>query len=115
MNTIKVAEFTKEAASKKRGLELKGLLDDYLKKECEITVDFEGITRFASPFFNNSFSALALEYGFQAIRSITLSNLSQVGKETFDASLQNAEMIYNNPRYAEKIQGIVNIIPEGAE
>lgn len=116
MTTIKLSDFTKEAASKTKGLELKLKLGDALKNGLDITVDFHGITRFASPFFNNSFSALAIEYGFEAIQDITLVDLSPVGKETFDTSLQNAQIIANKPEYAEQISAIVNsIVPEGAE
>lgn len=55
---IQLKSFTKDAASRTKGLQLKTKLEHAIKEERNISVDFDGIDKFASPFFNNSFSAL---------------------------------------------------------
>ena len=60
MTRINMLEFTDEAASMAKGKEFKDVLEPLLKQGEEIVIDFSGISRFASPFFNNSFSALLL-------------------------------------------------------
>lgn len=60
MTNIKISDFSQEAASKAKGLELRSQMEPLLKSGTPFSVDFDGITRFASPFFNNSFASLAL-------------------------------------------------------
>lgn len=57
------------------------------------TNDFDGIDKFASPFFNNSFSALGIQYGFEIIEKIELLNISDNGKLVFDSSIENAKFL----------------------
>ena len=54
MAIIKISDFSKEAASKTKGLVLKEKLLEHLD-DADLAVDFTGIEMFASPFFNNSF------------------------------------------------------------
>lgn len=113
MNTIYIAEISNEAASKTKGLVLKELLDKLLSsKTNDIVVDFNGITRFASPFFNYSFAALALIYGFDAIRAIQIRNISEVGSDTYETSMENAEMISKHPEHVIEINQIVDNTPK---
>lgn len=94
MNTIVISEFSNEAASKTKGILLKERIENFLSlKTDNIIVDFEGIIRFASPFFNNSFSALALIYGFDVIHSIQLKDIDDIGLLTYRTSMANAEML----------------------
>lgn len=108
MQTIKLSNFTKEAASKAKGEKLRETMVPLLDAKSSFSVDFEGITRFASPFFNNSFASLALIYGFDTIKEIHLLNISDVGQMTYETSLDNAYLIFNNPDYAETINRIIN-------
>ena len=52
MAIIKISDFSKEAASKTKGLILKEKLLEHLD-DADLAVDFTGIEMFASPFFNN--------------------------------------------------------------
>lgn len=113
MNEIIISQFSNEAASKAKGLLLKDRIEALLAAGTEcITVDFNGITRFASPFFNNSFSALALIHGFSVIRSIQLTNIIDIGRTTYETSLDNAEMIYTHPEHVEEINHIIENTPK---
>ena len=108
MRTITINAFSKEAATEKNGRILKELIEKELNKNTDITVDFKNIKRFASPFFNNSFAALSLKYGFDKIELIRLINLSEVGRLAYETSIDNAKLLYANPEYSKEITSIIN-------
>ncbi len=109
---IKLNDFTNEAASKTKGIVLRELIENNI--ENIEGVDFSGISRFASPFFNNSFSALALIYGFEKIGSIELIGINEVGCETYETSMENAKLLSQNEQYMDAINDIVNSVPKKA-
>ena len=90
---IQLKSFTNDAASRTKGIKLKTKLKQTIKEERNISVDFDGIDKFASPFFNNSFSALGIQYGFEIIEKIELLNISDNGKLVFDSSIENAKFL----------------------
>ena len=112
---ILVNSFSHEAASKTKGLVLKNILEENIEHLDSITVDFSNVNRFASPFFNNSFAALALKYGFKTIEKIKLINISSIGLETYDTSMENASMISENPEFTDEVTKIVQIAPKSTE
>ena len=112
MSTIKLSSFTNEAASRTKGAVLKHLIEEALKSGEEISVDFDGIKRFASPFFNNSFASLGLVYGFDLLEKIELLN---TGKSTYKTSVDNAKLIYENPEFSSEIDKIINNAPKKVE
>lgn len=113
MNTIIISEISNEAASQTKGILLKKQLENLLiSNTSNIVVDFSGITRFASPFFNNSFAALAFIYGFDAIRNIKLTNITKVGFETYQTSMDNAAMIFEHPEHITEINQIIDNTPK---
>lgn len=113
MNTIIISTISNEAASKTKGLLLKKHLDDLLSSQkYNIAVDFSGITRFASPFFNYSFAALALVYGFEKIRAIKIENISEIGQSTYQTSMENAEMVALYDKQIEEINRVIDNTPK---
>ena len=106
---IQLKSFTKDAASRTKGLQLKTKLEHAIKEERNISVDFDGIDKFASPFFNNSFSALGIQYGFGTIEKIELLNISDNGKLVFDSSMENAKFLTNHKDQKKEIEDITNI------
>ena len=112
MATINISSFTSEAASETKGILFKNILEPLIKNNEKITVDFKGITRFASPFFNNSFASLGIVYGFNTIKKIELKNISETGRITFDTSLENAKLISESPQFKEEINEIINNPPK---
>lgn len=108
MPIIKIADFSNEAASKAKGMHLRSVLDPLLKTNTPVTVDFEGISRFASPFFNSSFASLALIYGFDKIENISILNLSDIGSLALKTSMDNALLLSRNPEFRDKINTIIN-------
>lgn len=112
---IKVSSFSKEAASKSKGLVLKEEIERGFKQTENISVDFSDINRFASPFFNNSFAALALKYGFKKIENISCLHLSEAGKDAYESSMDNAKMISQNPEFAAEMNKIIQETPKNTE
>ena len=108
MEVIKIQDFSKEAASQTKGEKLNELIEPFLQENKNLAVDFTGITRFASPFFNNSFAKLALIYGFDKINSIQKINISEIGLLTYQTSINNALLLSEKPEYSEKINRIIN-------
>ena len=108
MYTIKISDFSKQAASKMAGEQFASLMEPLIEKHEKFCVDFDGITRFASPFFNYSFAKLALKYGFDNIKNIDIRNISDTGREAYDASFDNAMLLSKNPEYSSKISTIIN-------
>lgn len=116
MVNIKISDFSQEAASQTKGLQLRKQMENLLKETTPFSVDFDGISRFASPFFNNSFASLALIYGFDVIENIDLLNLSEIGTLAYSTSMENAHLLSNNPDYIDKINNIINTnLPKKAE
>ena len=108
MSTIKLSSFTNEAASRTKGAVLKHLIEEALKSG-------DGIKRFASPFFNNSFASLGLVYGFDLLEKIELLNITDTGKSTYKTSVDNAKLIYENPEFSSEIDKIINNAPKKVE
>lgn len=109
---ITINAFSNEAASKKNGLVLKEKLEENIGQIDSLCIDFNNITRFASPFFNNSFAALALKYGFDTISKIKLDNISPVGLDTYETSMENAQMLSSNPAFAKEVNEIIQETPK---
>lgn len=113
MNSIFILDISNEAASKAKGLVLKEWLERLLSlKAKNITVDFRRITHFACPFFNYSFAALALIYGFDTIHAIQIKNISQIGLATYLASMKNAEMVSRHPEHIVEVSQIIDDTPK---
>ena len=104
MQTIMIKEITKEAASQSSGEKLLNIMEPLIRDNIEFCVDFNELTRFASPFFNNSFAKLALIYGFETIDSIERLNLSTVGTNTNNTSMENAKLLSKDSKYVAKIE-----------
>lgn len=112
---IRLSSFSQEAASKTKGLELRKIIEENIDKTGDMLIDFSDIRRFASPFFNNSFASLALKYGFEKINQIKLKNISTVGIETYKTSMDNAEMLLSNSKFAEEMSEIIQETPKKTE
>lgn len=112
MKTILISSFSSEAASKTKGVLLRNELEKLILSSEDVAVDFSGITRFASPFFNNSFASLALQYGFETVAKIHKLNISDTGRNTYDTSIANAKLISQKPEFTDELTKIVNNVPK---
>ena len=112
MANILLSTIVKDAASRKSGMKLKELLLEMINKENEITVDFTGMNRYASPFFNNSFASLYIALDPNNREKIIPINLSEVGQLIYNTSMNNAKFLLNNPEYKDEIASIVSQTPK---
>lgn len=107
MLIIKITDFSQEAASETKGLILKRIMEPLLQRDEKFSVDFSGIFKFATPFFNNSFASLTLVYGFETIKDIPVLNISKVGEFVLVSSVENACLLSRSHAYADKVNKIV--------
>nr|DAN14259.1 MAG TPA: protein of unknown function DUF4325 [Bacteriophage sp.] len=112
MANILLSTIVKDAASRTSGMKLKELLLEMINKENEITVDFTGMNRYASPFFNNSFASLYIALDPNNREKIIPINLSEVGQLIYNTSMNNAKFLLNNPEYKDEIASIVSQTPK---
>lgn len=49
-----------------------------------------------------------MKYGFDNIKNIDIRNISDTGREAYDASFDNAMLLSKNPEYSSKISTIIN-------
>ena len=112
MADILLSDIAKDAATRTSGMKLKELLMEMIGKKSEITVDFTGINRYTSTFFNNSFATMYMAFGSECMEKIKTVNLSEVGQLIYNTSMNNAKFLLNNPEYKDKIADIVSRTPK---
>lgn len=115
MKTISISSFSNEAASKTKGELLRKELERSIASHEEVFIDFSGITRFASPFFNNSFASLVIQYGIDIVDFIHLSGISNTGLETYETSIENAKLLRSKPEFTDEINKIIENSPKKAD
>lgn len=97
MNKIMVNELTQMAMTESAGMMLRKEIENLLKTEKKVVIDFSGISLFATMFFNASIGHFVMTLSPEMCRNIfELINLSELGMETYTHSFENAEEIYNN-------------------
>ncbi|MEG0529065.1 MAG: STAS-like domain-containing protein [Bacilli bacterium] len=109
MNTIKVKELVDNGLSETSGLILRKKIQELLNNSTKkIILDFSGITLFATPFFNSFIGYFVLQYSPERVDElIEITNISDLGKETYNHSYSNAKNIYNKKIDTEEIGEIV--------
>ncbi len=90
--TILINKYTKTALSVESGEIIRNVIIEAFSQNNteDIILDFSGITLFATMFFNASVGYLVKERRDDIMNRIKLSNLSALGKRTYDHSVQNA-------------------------
>lgn len=112
---MKLREHIKEAATKQSGEWLRAKLEECISSgnNDSVTIDFDGIDKFSSQFFNNSFSALVIKYkGSNFLSKFNKINLSETGEFLFQSSISNALMLLENIDKREAMSEIVNNAPK---
>lgn len=97
MRTIIVKELTKMAMTETAGMKLRDKIEEVLKNDSKVVLDFSGISLFATMFFNASIGHFVLNLSPEKCEEIfVIENISELGKDTYYHSFENAKMIYNN-------------------
>ncbi len=96
MNKIKVCDLVDNGLSEKNGIILRNKILEYLEKDDKVTLDFSNITLFATPFFNSFIGYFVLKINPEKTKEkIIITNISELGKDTYNHSYENAVYIYN--------------------
>lgn len=95
MAIIKIKEIINSAFSQEKALILRSKVQELLSSEQEIIMDFEGITKFTTLFFNFSTGYFISKLGPEKYdQSIRLINLTDLGQSVYESSYQNAVTKY---------------------
>lgn len=91
MKKIKVADIISNAFSSEQAIELKKEMEKYLDNEEEILLDFTGIDKYTTLFFNFSTGYFIGKIGKENYdKLVKLENLSNLGQSTYQNSYYNA-------------------------
>jgi len=87
-----------------------------LKKGDMVTLDFEGVTQFASPFFNFAIGQLLRDIAIDMLRGLlTIVNLIPDGRRVVDRVIENASRYNTNLDYKKIVDDILQQQAEDSE
>ncbi len=114
--TIRIVDFCPTALSIADGEVLKKEIEKYLETFEKIVLDFDNITLFASPFFNQSIGYFVTKLTPKIfLEKITCINLTELGNQTYNYSYNNACSVYEKSLKESDIDSINNIINNNIE
>lgn len=111
MKIIKVKDVVgATAVGPREGATLREAVDCCLSDGHSVTVDFEGVKVFASPFFNYGLAALLKTYGADDLRRrLRVTNLDGFGKRILKRSMDQAKIYYaQTPSFRRRLDGAVS-------
>lgn len=109
MAQIMIKEICSIAMTEEQGLSVRSAIAPFVDADEPVVLDFSGISLFATMFFNASIGYYVLEKGVEyCTQNIQMTNISPLGKETYDHSLSNAKEIRENIRTygGEAVDGV---------
>lgn len=109
MKIIKVSDYIASAFSQEKALILREIIKNNLEENDEIVLDFSGIFKFTTLFFNFSTGYYISLLGPNVYdKKISLINLCDLGKSTYVSSYNNA--VTKNDSSKEMQEKITEII-----
>lgn len=98
MKKIIVKDIAENALSESAGTKLRNkILEIFEENKNEaIVLDFSGVLLFATMFFNSSIGYL-ISKNSEAVKNITIENISQLGMDTLKHSKENALKLREHP------------------
>lgn len=101
---IKISSISMMAMTEDAGMQLRNEMHKAIKQEESVVLDFEGIALFATPFFNASIGYFVMQLSPEKYKDhVKVINLSDLGKETYAHSYQNAVSVYENKTDLEMV------------
>ena len=93
--TIKISDISPRCLTSSAGQILLSKLEYYLPINDKVILDFNGITMFASLYFNNSITKLIPNYPSSIINQrIVIINMNETGKKALSRSLEVGSEYY---------------------
>lgn len=97
MKELIISSFVPMAMTEKQGMVIRNEIEKYIKIEDVIILDFSNIHMYATMFFNAIIGYYARVLTPQGcIEKIKLSNISDLGQDTFNHSFENAKVVIKN-------------------
>lgn len=94
--------------SQQAGQQLYEKIHPALQAGQPVALDFAGVKRFLSVFFNFAIGQLFKDIDPATLdRLLTISNLSPVGPQTCDRVMENAKRYYSDPKYRQVVDEMV--------
>ena len=90
------------------GQKIYDLIIGPLKKGEKVTLDFSGVSQYASPFFNFAVGQLFKESNSKALfSSLHLANLNETGGLVFERVKENAAEYHTDKNYQKIVDDII--------
>ena len=79
-----------------------------LKSGESITIDFNGVSQFASPFFNFAIGQLLKDISVADLRRLLkIENLNEIGKQVVERVIENAAKYHGDKDYQKIVDDIL--------
>lgn len=93
---------------KEDGQKVFDAIHDLLKNGEKITLDFDGVTQFASPFFNFAIGQLLKDVDETPLRRLLhCENLNETGRLVVERVIENAAKYHGNKDYRKIVDDIL--------
>src|ERR1700722_11139428 len=90
------------------GQKIYEMIHSPLLKNQKVTLDFEGVTQFASPFFNFAIGQLLKDVKKEDLKHLLkIEHISETGKQVIERVIENAAEYHGNPNYREIVDDIL--------
>jgi len=97
---------------KRDGQKIYDSIYEPLKRNEPVTLNFEGVTQFAGPFFNSAVGQLLEDIKEKDLRQLLhCENLNETGKHIFERVIENA-IQYHNRDYKKMANDILKFIKQ---
>jgi hypothetical protein len=94
--------------SQKAGQQIYDLIYPQLQAGKSVELDFAGVRRFLSVFFNFAIGQLLHDIQPEDLdRLLVVSNLSPLGQETYDNVIENAKRYYSDEQYRQAVNEMI--------
>lgn len=94
--------------SQKAGQQIYDLIYPQLQAGKSVELDFAGVRRFLSVFFNFAIGQLLRDIKPEDLdRLLVVSNLSPLGQQTYDEVIENAKRYYSDEQYRQAVDEMV--------
>lgn len=90
-------------------------IEPTLKKGEELTLDFQGVDLFASPFFNASIGYILKDLSIEDLKKhLSVVNINPVGNQVLNLVIKNAIEYYSSDKN-EKYRDLINKLTDKDE
>jgi STAS-like domain of unknown function (DUF4325) len=106
---LKVYElFGENCMTQQAGQQLYEKIHSLLKAGQAVELDFDGVKRFLSVFFNFAIGQLLRDIQPEDLEQLlSITHLSPIGQQTYDRVLENAKQYYSNAEYHQAVDEMV--------